>query len=447
MSNAPQDFDFTLEKSPQSLLVEMKEDDFFQNRKPRRFENGRNTVWNQELLEDLLELLSYFHQKRIIWETLRINISKTNERFTRPLIHAANTMKIFENVRLWFSFDRDTEEYDEFCPGISFNDFTKHLHIMCVGKMSRGHCIALSNLLQANPPCLKGLKCDFTYWVGEDIDYTLILPGLRENRTLKNLSLSFSRKSHVTSDAFTSEIIASVASNPNFESLGIKNEDWSYRSLFGELSSQALKRLLSDSTSLKSVWLYSKYENPGLDSECLIQGLKNSRSMKRLDIRGLLSGDLIFTKFFRILPDCPLMEYIRLDGKDVVTEADLPQMKLLPRLSRPLLVQGPVYSQISDIQLELLTELLRYHPEVRLSLRDYADNIKDELRKYYEGKADFWHVFNMNWHGRYFLDRPNVPLSIWPLVLEKVNGNRLISDKASIIHALLKGPAWGGRIL
>ena len=51
----------------------------------------------------------------------------------------------------------------------------------------------------------------------------------------------------------------------------------------------------------------------------------------------------------------------------------------------------------------------------------------------------------MNWHGRYLLDRPKVPLSIWPLVLEKVNDNDRVQDKVSILYGLLKGPVWTGR--
>ena len=90
----------------------------------------------------------------------------------------------------------------------------------------------------------------------------------------------------------------------------------------------------------------------------------------------------------------------------------------------------------------MLEELLRYHPEVRLSLRDYDNYVEDEnTYRFSEGMTKFWYIVNMNWHGRYLLDRPKVPLSIWPLVLEKVNDNDHVKDKASILYGLLKGPA------
>ena len=100
----------------------------------------------------------------------------------------------------------------------------------------------------------------------------------------------------------------------------------------------------------------------------------------------------------------------------------------------------------SDIELGRLAEILQYHPEVRLSLiKDSFRGTLIEQRGRYYPMIEFWHAFNMNWHGRYLLDRPNVPLSIWPLVLEKVNDNDRVQDKASILYGLLQGPAGAQR--
>ena len=63
-----------------------------------------------------------------------------------------------------------------------------------------------------------------------------------------------------------------------------------------------------------------------------------------------------------------------------------------------------------------------------------------------EGR-ELTHALFRNWHGRYLLDRPNVPLSIWPLVLEKVNDNKAMDEdeQANVIYELLNGPAGFGR--
>ena len=175
-----------------------------------------------------------------------------------------------------------------------------------------------------------------------------------------------------------------------------------------------------------------------LNAECIIQGLKNSRSLKRLDIYGVRQGDLIFARLFRILPDCPLIDCIGLPGW--FSEEDLAQVKLLPRLPRPIKLDLPK-PDFPDSILRIV-ELLRCHPEVRMPRGyNFLGARKDAF------KTEFLHAVNMNWHGRYLLDRPNVPLSIWPLVLEKVNDNKAMDEdeQANVIYELLNGPAGFGR--
>ena len=174
---------------------------------------------------------------------------------------------------------------------------------------------------------------------------------------------------------------------------------------------------------------------------------RRSRSLKRVWIPNPLYGDLSFAKLFRILPDCRLLEDITL-SIDMFSEQDLAQVKQLPRLPRPINLQLPERHQFvwSDVELGHLTDLLEYHPEVRVSLMDgFNEDRIGETDERYCTKVEFWHNVNMNSHGRYLLDRPNVPLSIWPLVLEKVNDNDRVQDKASILYGLLQGPAGAQR--
>ena len=95
--------------------------------------------------------------------------------------------------------------------------------------------------------------------------------------------------------------------------------------------------------------------------------------------------------------------------------------------------------------MKVLEEVLRYHPEVRLSVADWIDKEDFDAFEDDESNTKCLHLVNLNWHGRYLLDRPKVPLSIWPLVLEGVNFGGYTTDESSIIYELLKGPAWGGR--
>ena len=120
------------------------------------------------------------------------------------------------------------------------------------------------------------------------------------------------------------------------------------------------------------------------------------------------------------------------------------QVKLLPRLPRPIKFDMNLRWRVT---FKRLVELLRCHPEVRIPKPPYY------YGKPRSGDDATWielrHIIRMNWHGRYLLDRPKAPLSLWPLVLEKVNDNRYLKkdeeERARILYEFLQGPAWGKR--
>lgn len=430
----------------------MKQDGFFKNRKPRtfyisleRWSSSSPPHWNHNHLGVLLETFFYFHEKGIIWEKLEVYTGSRNGRFTRPLLHAVNSMNIFKMVHLGLSlrddYERGSEGHSDVCPGITSNTFTQELQLSIEGMISTRRCLAVNNLLQQNTPCLQQLS-----FRQRNNDWSWTLPGLRDNRTVKRILLQFDENAHVT-DEITSEIVAAVARNPNLESLQMLfDKDQSV----GDLSATAIERLLSDSTSLRRLCLSAWGSKNSINAECFIQGLKKNRSLQRLDLNFILDYDeVVFTRFFRILPDCPSLEHLNI-SPDFFFGEDLDQLKLLPRLPRPIILEFEEehWLEFRGLNLKFVKELLRFHPEVRLrfSLREW-----DHEKEMYEKEMmDFWHIVGMNWYGRYLLDLPNVPLSIWPLVLEKVNYSSYSWDvddkKASIIYELLKGPAGAGRI-
>ena len=73
-------------------------------------------------------------------------------------------------------------------------------------------------------------------------------------------------------DAIIAAFVEAVARNPNLEVLEFSNLEHDFA---GDLSSEALKRLLSDSTSLRELRLeQDSGARPKLNAECIIQGLK-----------------------------------------------------------------------------------------------------------------------------------------------------------------------------
>ena len=200
-------------------------------------------------------------------------------------------------MSLDFCFNGHLTELSDLCPGLASNTLIQELSITYKGRSSKTNFLPLNNLLQTNAPCLKSFFLDLNDF-GTDIDYRDILPGLRNNRTLRYIRLDILG----ITDATASDLVSAVARNPNLECLCIRS---TRNTTFGDLSSEAFKRLLSDSTSLRELVLGDHDSNPTLNAECFVQGLKKSRSLKRLDIRNLLYGDTIFARLFRILPDCP----------------------------------------------------------------------------------------------------------------------------------------------
>ena len=82
-------------------LFAMKQDNFFV-RKPRNFgiEYCYFEHWDEELLAMFVEVFEHFHEKRIVWEKLEIQLTDYNAKFAVPLLHSVNTMKIFKKIHL-----------------------------------------------------------------------------------------------------------------------------------------------------------------------------------------------------------------------------------------------------------------------------------------------------------------------------------------------------------
>ena len=103
-------------------------------------------------------------------------------------------------------------------------------------------------------------------------------------------------------------------------------------------------------------------------------------------------------------------------------------MIVMDRPRKPIVLK--LNPDVVSKNMETLRTIVYAHPELRLELKGFESVL-----------PDLQYICNLNWHGRYLLDRPNVPLSLWSLVLEKAN------TKADMIYELLKGPAFACRKL
>ena len=118
---------------------------------------------------------------------------------------------------------------------------------------------------------------------------------------------------------------------------------------------------------------------------------------------------------------------LNIPSEDGVTNKDLGLVVSMKRLKKPICLSlTPYGDKFWNENTSSLTKVLWAHPELRLESEKFSK----------QSGQDFFYVRGLNWHGRYLLDRPNLPLSLWPKVLEKAN------EKPSVIYEFLKGPAF-----
>lgn len=187
--------------------------------------------------------------------------------------------------------------------------------------------------------------------------------------------------------------------------------------------------------TLSKLTLNNVDNEEGFNAECIVQGLKKNQSLKSLTTVDSLYGDLILSRFFQILSHCPNLEYLEL-WEERMTINDLEQVIQMGRLQKPIMLR--INDDVVQENTSVMTELLRCHPEVRLTVYNRYETFEDNL--------ELEHIYELNWHGRYMIDgSTRVPLSLWPRVFENVNNSKWCDDKPSVIYEFLKGPDFAGR--
>ena len=408
----------------------------FGNLKPRSFKvgfdlekgEGYDIEWNDSLLKAVIDVFDHFKEKNIMWEDLYLVFRASDIPFTRRVLYTANELSIFKGLHL---VQRGNfEEGENLFPGISLN---KRLEVLCLYvldlNVSADDCRALGQLLQTSSSLkMLGLSGIGTF------NHQEILKGFAENKTLEMVDIHVSSRDSIT-DVEMSEFVRCLSPNPKLQKVFFRTGKQ-----IGEMTSKAIENLLKESTTLNDFHLEGKTAGADtkrwLNTECLLRGLKKNRSLEFLTIKNALYGDLVFSRLFRTLLHCPILREIAFTDEAIPKE-DLEQVVQMERLPRPirLVLDGIV---ISD-SLKEITQLLYAHPEIKLGCNQ---NLSPEyLRERYSSQdfSAFHHFLFFNLYGRYLLDHHNVPLSIWPLVLEKAK------RRPNIIYEFLKGPAFAAR--
>jgi hypothetical protein len=269
--------------------------------------------------------------------------------------------------------------------------------------------------------------------------YSELAAGLRYNSSLEILSLESCCD---IKDVQLGWIADALVHNPSLKELSLSG-----RIDFGPQGLAALAKLLKKNSSLESLSLHSHKRGLGTHIKILAEALEGNQNLKKLNLLRTKIGDVGLDIMTSILCTCPTrLEELNIRGNRISDEgleafASRPISSCLRRLYVDILSDG-------DANRHLL-EALQLNPH--LGEIGYS---------YYQFPPDVRHLLDLNWCGRVILGKNSttVPLSIWPVVLERANaaafsrhdeisnphafkGSNQEERRANAIFHLLQGPA------
>jgi hypothetical protein len=417
------------------------------------------TEYTQEIAAGVVDMFQCCLSKRIQWKTLSINITDQN-RFLHLILSEARKLQQFKEVRL----------SNNSIPGVRAaltNETAIELRAMMSSEQGLER-LRLSNM-QLLPGVLstlsQGLRANRVRALeflrvqimerevmvdgevtidneqnseGRDGEMAYFIEGLQQNKSLKYLALG---GTHI-SDETLSNLILGLVGHPMLRRLSLNgNEGF-------DQTTRALCSLLDSGSCMLSTLSFGAQSSPprkinigGLAEAIVRYGCLQylDLSHNRLDIRD-------FATLLDAASRCSALVTL------FVRYNDIGNLKLLdglmqthtPSRLRRLGLEGNPLDD--DDNKAALAKLVEDHPELQdFGLRSQNGRLLT---------SDIQYMLDLNRSGRVLLTKPSTPLSVWARVLERAN--RLFENdadrdarpkrRASVIYALLQGPAFAARL-
>lgn len=246
--------------------------------------------------------------------------------------------------------------------------------------------------------------------------------GLKRNISLQTIEID-----GVPED-WPTNILHSLTDHPKLHTLSAKK--W----LWGEASFHALDSLLRSPKCVLRVLdiSYPDLITRKIDCDCLAESMKSSHSVQRIKLRYIGVDDFEFSKLWNALSGWPRLTEVDVTGNNIASLSALQSLSFTARLERLDLTHNPILN--SDQQVNDVVKLLKSHYELKC-LGEQFQNSKIN-------SPNCQHMLDLNGCGRVlFRDGFEVPISIWPIVLERAN--RLFREspkrQANVNYHLLHG--------
>ena len=173
-------------------ILSLKTTDF-QNKKPGEFFISYDINWNHATLGVFLDVLYYFKERGIQWETFGLNFYAKDQSFTSVLLQTINGLNIFKRMKLCLCFMEDDDEYSAECEylfhGITQNKQLESLHVAIDGRYRfrfEDDFAAFASLLRETTK-LRELTLEYM----NHFNTHSFCETLDENESLEKLSLDF----------------------------------------------------------------------------------------------------------------------------------------------------------------------------------------------------------------------------------------------------------------
>jgi hypothetical protein len=268
--------------------------------------------------------------------------------------------------------------------------------------------------------------------------------GVQTNSTLRSLKLN--RCS--LEDGHVADLVRALENHPSLSELSVQGSSCRAMGII------AISGLLQESSNMKPLKLELDLSNQDFEKDemfgisFLAPSLPSNKSMRFLDLSSNHLTDADVTCLASALSENSTLEELRLVNCNIsekgakILAAKLPQMRGL----KTLWLYGNVFGRAGATAL-LQAVKVNVHLEQLLLPRSRDDEPMNDIQKEME-----YHLL-LNRGGRQMLTHPQVPLGLWPQVLEKagsVDGDdydHYVARQARLnaLYCLLQGPALFSR--
>jgi Ran GTPase-activating protein (RanGAP) involved in mRNA processing and transport len=254
--------------------------------------------------------------------------------------------------------------------------------------------------------------------------------GLQQNKNIRTLAVTACN----LVDSQVAMLVEALVSHPSLKVLRIFQNKCRVNGM------KAISKLLSsDASKLESLDLrnqcFEHEDEEKFDCEILAEGLRSNQSIQNLDLSSNRLTDQDMDCLGRILWTCPRIHELILEDNSITNSGlELLSSHQIPSRLRRLRLQG---NPLSDVGAEMLLRILNVHVEL-----GYVDCNRFWIRSGY--RSEIQHELDLNRCGRFLLIHSDeVPVSIWSLVLERVNifFQSQKARRANVLFQLLHGPA------